>query len=71
MFIGLKMTAQYTLYRPVKYKDDGRDIVSFVDYVTIHVTFPGINCWVSYQLYYAMMLTTTTVCKTDIISPTV
>ena len=67
LFILLKMTSQYLLYRPVKYKDDGRDIVSFLDFVTIHVTFPSINAWISYQLYYSVALTSTVVCKTSFI----
>ena len=64
-FILLKMISQYMLYLPVKYKDDGRDIVSFIDFVTIHVTFPFINAWISYQLYYTMALTVTVVCPTS------
>ena len=40
------------IYRTVKYKDDGRDLVTGWDFVTIHVTFPFINAWVSYQIVY-------------------
>ena len=38
----------YLIYKPLKYKDDGRDVVGWLDFVTIHTTFPAINAWVSY-----------------------
>ena len=60
------MTINYLIYSPLKYKDDGRDIVSVIDFVTIHMTFPAINAWVSYQLYYTILVTWTTVCSTDL-----
>jgi hypothetical protein len=41
------------LYNRVKYRDDGREKVSFVEFVTIHVTFPVMNAWISYQLIQA------------------
>ena len=52
------------VYRPLKYKDDGRDVVTFLDFLTIHCTFPAINAWISYQLYFCLFITTTTVCDT-------
>ena len=36
-----------------------------MDFVTIHMTFPAINAWISYQIYYAVMVTTTTMCETS------
>lgn len=48
IFLVLKFTIKTTLYRKVKYSDDGRELVSFVDFVTIHVTFPVLNAWLSY-----------------------
>ena len=36
----------------MKYKDDGRELVSWFEFLTIHVTFPVINAWISYQLAY-------------------
>ena len=62
-FCLLKVVIYYTIYRPLKYKDDGRDVVSGVDFITIHGTFPAINAWVSYQLYYCLELCFTTVCQ--------
>ena len=59
------MTFHYFIYVPIKYKDDGRDIVSFIDFVTIHVTFPAINAWITYFLYYTIIVTVTTVCESN------
>lgn len=59
------MTIHYFIYSPLKYKDDGRDIVSFIDFVTIHVTFPAINAWITYFLYYTIIVTVTTVCDSN------
>lgn len=47
-FLILKFVFLKTLYRKVKYSDDGRELVNFVDFVTIHVTFPVLNAWLSY-----------------------
>ena len=58
----------HLIYLPVKYKDDGRDIVSFIDFITIHCTFPAINAWVSYQAYYCLAVTFTSVCTTNYIA---
>lgn len=59
------VTTQYYIYSPLKYKDDGRDVVSFIDFITIHATFPAINAWISYQLYYYLAITSTTICDTE------
>ena len=63
-FIILKLVVQYLIYEPVKYKDDGRDVVTIADFITIHVTFPVVNAWVTYQMYFGMMVTLTTICST-------
>lgn len=63
-FIILKLVVQYLIYEPVKYKDDGRDVVTIADFITIHVTFPVVNAWVTYQMYFGMMVTLTTICNT-------
>lgn len=46
-FVSFKM-----LYRKLKYKDDGREQVPLLDFITIHVTFPVLNAWASYQVLY-------------------
>ena len=63
-YILLKIIVQYLIYQPLKYKDDGRDVVSFIDFITIHVTFPTINAWISYNLYFSLMVTAATICDT-------
>ena len=68
MFLCLKLTVHYLIYRPLKYKDDGRDVVSFIDFITIHCTFPAINAWISYQMFYSAMITVTTICDTPLFS---
>ena len=57
----------YLIYKPLKYKDDGRDVVNWLDFVTIHMTFPAINVWASYQLYYSILITVTTMCDSSYI----
>jgi hypothetical protein len=46
-FIRL-VNVHYLLYSRVKYRDDGREKVSFMEFVTIHVTFPLMSAWFSY-----------------------
>lgn len=58
------VTTHYYIYSPLKYKDDGRDVVSFIDFITIHGTFPAINSWISYNMYYYLTITVTTICDT-------
>lgn len=36
----------------MKYKDDGREFVSVLEFITIHCTFPLMNAWVTEQLFY-------------------
>ena len=52
----------YLIYRTVKYKDDGRDLVTPLDFVTIHVTFPFISAWVSYQIVYTASIALCALC---------
>lgn len=49
----------------VKYKDDGREIVSWYEYVTIHTTFPFINAWMTYTLFYQFTLVVLLECPYD------
>ena len=67
-FVALKLVMQYLIYEPLKYKDDGRDVVSVADFFTIHVTFPAINAWITYQMYYCVMVTVATLCDTKLFS---
>jgi hypothetical protein len=47
-FVVLKLFTQYLIYNQVKYKDDGRDVVTVFDFISIHVTFSVINAWMTY-----------------------
>ena len=42
----------YFGYRKVKYLDDGRDYVSFMEFLAIHVTFSVLSCWMTYFVTY-------------------
>jgi len=42
----------YFGYRRVKYMDDGRDYVSFKEFLSIHVTFSVLNSWMSYFVIF-------------------
>jgi hypothetical protein len=35
-------------YRKIKYKDDGRDYVSALEFLSIHMTFSILHSWVTY-----------------------
>ena len=52
----------YLIYRTVKYKDDGRDLVTPADFVTIHVTFPFISAWITYQIVYTALIVLCAMC---------
>jgi hypothetical protein len=47
-FLLLKLYIHYFGYRRVKYLDDGRDYVSFKEFIAVHVTFSVLNCWITY-----------------------
>ena len=50
------------MYERVKYKDDGRELVGFIEFVTIHCTFSILNAWISYQLAYQFMIMLSSSC---------
>jgi hypothetical protein len=53
-FILLKVFTNYLVYNSIKYKDDGRDAVSFADYVAIHFTFPALNAFTTYLMIFVI-----------------
>jgi len=61
-FNHLKVVLHALIYRRVKYKDDGRDLVTVADFVALHVTFPFINAWVSYQIVYVSSIALCAMC---------
>jgi len=46
----------------VKYRDDGRELVTWLEYLTIHTTFPFLNAWASYYLTYTISVLMITMC---------
>jgi hypothetical protein len=51
-FFLLKVYIHYFGYRRVKYLDDGRDYVSFKEFLAIHVTFSVLNSWITYFVIF-------------------
>ena len=62
LFLILKIVLHFMIYKTTKYKDDGRDLVSFVDFISIHCTFPIMNAWITYQTLYVFFMTLATIC---------
>jgi len=54
-FILLKMCIFFLCYIRIKYKDDGRDYVTFAEFVTIHMLFSYLNAWITYQTLYTFL----------------
>lgn len=42
------------IYRKIKYKDDGRELVTGWQFLTNHVSFAYINAWCTYQMFYVV-----------------
>ena len=55
----------FLIYRTVKYKDDGRDVVTLIDFISIHITFPYISAWVTYQIVYTASITLCAMCPDE------
>jgi hypothetical protein len=51
------------LYLPIKYKDDGRDVVSGTDYVCIHVPISFMNAWATYFFLYSSFVSFSELCQ--------
>jgi len=62
LFLILKLVLHFLIYKTTKYKHDGRDLVSFVDFISIHCTFPIMNAWITYQTLYVFFMTLATIC---------
>lgn len=50
------------MYSRVKYRDDGRELVSWLEFATIHCTFPFLNAWISYYLAYQISVSMILTC---------
>jgi len=50
------------MYRKVKFRDDGRDVVTGTDFVAIHVTFAMMNAWLTYVWFFIMFVAISKLC---------
>ena len=55
-FLLLKLFVHYFGYRRIKYLDDGRDFVSFKEFISVHCTFSVLNSWMTYFLCYNLFV---------------
>ena len=65
LFILLKGVLHFLIYKTTKYKDDGRDLVNMIDFISIHCTFPAMNAWISYQTLYVLFMTMAAICPNE------
>ena len=56
VFAVLKVYVHVFVYTKIKYEDDGRDYVSFKEYLAIHVTFSILYSCLSYYVAYSISL---------------
>lgn len=50
------------IYLRLKYRDEGFEMVQWNEFITVHVTFPVINAWLSYTLVYILFLNIVNLC---------
>jgi hypothetical protein len=55
VFASLKVYIHVFVYTNIKYKDDGRDYVRFIEFLAIHVTFSILHACLSYYVVYSLM----------------
>lgn len=63
VLVFMKVMTQY-VYLKIKYRDDGRELVTWLEFATIHCTFPFLNAWISYYLAYQISICIFTILKT-------
>lgn len=71
LFFLLKCSSQFLFYLRVKYRDDGRDLVSGYDFIALHVPASIINAWATYNVYYWFTLQYKNLCpySSDVTEP--
>lgn len=47
-FMILKLIVHIFGYNKIKYKDDGRDYVRPIEFISIHMTFSILHAWITY-----------------------
>jgi len=53
----------FFIYEKIKYHDDGFEKVTGTEFLTIHITFPVTNAWISYTLAYVLFINFTNYCN--------
>lgn len=54
---------QFGIYNRIKYRDDGRDLVTGTDFFCIHVSVSFMNSWLTYQLFYIGFISFSRLCS--------
>lgn len=52
IFFLLKVYVHFFVYTKIKYLDDGRDFVSWIEFLSIHCSFSVLHCCLSYYVIY-------------------
>jgi hypothetical protein len=50
------VTIEAALYSRVKYADDGREMVTPSEFVSLHFTFTLMSAWISYQVAFQFLI---------------
>ena len=58
---------QLLIYEKIKYHDDGFEKVTATEFISIHITFPVTNAWISYTLGYILLINLANYCNYDIL----
>jgi hypothetical protein len=51
------------IYQKIKYHDDGFEKVTATEFISIHITFPVTNAWISYNLAYILLVNLASYCN--------
>lgn len=62
-FLISLVTITFLIYRKIKYRDDGRELVTGWQFLNNHVSFAVINAWCSYQMYYSFVNSLEVLCE--------
>jgi len=64
---NLLVIVLFFIYRKIKYHDDGFEKVTASEFITIHITFPVTNAWISYTLAYILLINLANFCNYDVL----
>jgi uncharacterized membrane protein len=57
----------FFIYEKIKYHDDGFEKVTATEFITIHITFPVTNAWISYTLAYILLVNLANYCNYEVL----